>query len=234
MQMKRKPGNISPFVVVLFVAVAFLAMRFFFPLFMFMLIAGGVGLMYWLISEAVQVRQQRAEDRTPEGKLKRKISDIKEKRDHLAEELQSVQTDIQNLRTSISAERNVSETTRKESKELLRGFRQQRDLRMAKLNFYRTSLERLQSLLANYQLKEEIRKGRKRLRELESGQEESIADLEALSWDIRQDQLYLDTVEELEARLHLSDSPQSARRIQEELEAMTREMDARSRPEQDS
>ncbi len=226
MQMKRKPGNISPFVVVLFVAVAFLAMRFFFPLFMFMLIAGGIGLMYWLISEAVQARQQRAEDRTPEGKLKRKISDIKEKRDHLAEELQSVQTDIQNLRTSISAERNVSETTRKESKELLRGFRQQRDLRMAKLNFYRTSLERLQSLLANYQLKEEIRK--------ESGQEESIADLEALSWDIRQDQLYLDTVEELEARLHLSDSPQSARRIQEELEAMTREMDARSRPEQDS
>ena len=227
--------NFSPIHALILLAVMLLAMRFFFPLFMFLLIALSVGSVVWLVSLSVAEKKRRAEERTPAGRLKKKISDIRTKRDQLLDELKEVQSDIEKLRGKISGSgSNVAEATRRESKELLRGFRQQRDLRMAKLNFYRTSLERLEGLLSNYELTQEIRKGQKRLRELESGQEESIADLEALSWDIRQDQLYLDTVEELEARLHLSDSPQSARRIQEELEAMTRELDARDRSAEES
>lgn len=222
--------NFSPIYAFLLLAVMLLAMRFFFPLFMFLLIALSGGLLVWIVSQSVINRKRRAEERTPAGRIRKKIADIRTKRGKLLDELKDVQKDIEQLRAKVSSGKNVVESTRRDSKELLRGFRQQRDIRMAKLNFYRTSLDRLEGLLSNYELTQAIRKGRKRLRELESGQEESIADFEALSWDIRQDQLYLDTVEELEARLHLSDSPQSAQLIQEELEEMTRELDQRGAP----
>lgn len=211
----------------LLVVVMVLSMRFFFPLFLFLFIASTLMLLYLLVRQFQVSRRQQAFERTPAGRLSKKISEIREKRDQLLEELQSIHREIKELEKKLSSRQDISESTRRESREVLEGFRRQRDIRKTKLKFYNLSLGKLQGLLANYELSEQVRKGRKRLKELESEQVEEIAELEELRWDIEQDHLYLDSIEELEARLFSSDSLQSAERIQEELEALTRDLEGR-------
>ncbi len=190
-----------------------------------LVVAGLIYLGYRLLQYGRAQARRRAYERTTQGRIHRKLEQFRKSLQDNEAEMQEIRANIQELEQKVASTTGISDNYRRESGVLLAAFRSEHKLRQEKARFYESGVRKLQSLLNNLQLAEEIETKKERLRELRENHYEELARLEEMKSDLELDTTYLDTIEELSTRLLESRNVDDAEHLRLELEEMTRELD---------
>ncbi len=136
-------------------------------------------------------------------------------------QLETIRNDIRELREKLGDGRQLSLANKQESERLLKAFEREYRLRQTKEGFFKTCIEKLENLLFNQQMSEEIEAKKRRLLELQEDKYEELAELEALRYDLESDSYYVDAIDELSQKMIESRDYEQASGLQLELEKMT-------------
>ena len=207
------------------VALILITLRFipaFSFIFLMLLILAAAGfVVYYLWYYWRNRQQQSAYEDTVSGRIQAQLEECQSLRQKNELELKDIQSSIRELERNKAALSEMSETNRRESERLLKGFYQELKLRQTKNRFFRTAEEKLNNLLHNHQLEEQLNEKRQKLLELQEDKYEELAELEELRYNLVSDTAYLDTIDELSQQMKLSDSYEKASSLEEKLEEMT-------------
>jgi len=187
-----------------------------------------VGLIYLGYRAFVYSRdrtRRRAYERSTPGRIQQKLEQFRQALRDNEQEMKEIGENIRELEEKVASTSDISDNYRRESAELLNAFRSELKLRREKARFYDSGVRKLESLLHNLQLAEEIEAKKERLRQLRENHYEELARLETMKSDLEFDTTYLDTIEELSTRLLQSHDVDDAEHLRLELEEMTRELD---------
>jgi hypothetical protein len=139
-----------------------------------------------------------------------------------SDELDLINTSIKDIATQ-QAEK-LSESNRKELNRLLQEYKQERALRITKQRFLDASQEKLQNIIKNKQLADELARKKAELDAMREEQFEELAELENIQYDIETDVFYLDAIDELSEKMLLKSPSTSADTLKLELEKMTEKL----------
>ena len=190
------------------------------------MIVGAVGYFIYLGVAFLRNRRRReAFEKTTAGRIEVKLEECRMLYEKNEEEIENIRANIRELKDKMSGNFNISTHYEQESKELLSGFQSELNLRKAKGDFYQSCIRKLENLLRNYQLADELEQKKEQLRRLRENNYEELAQLEELKSDLEMDTTYLETIDELSLKMLESDTVDDAEHLRLELEEMTRELD---------
>jgi len=188
-------------------------------------ILGGLYLLYSLVSQLWQrLRETRRRD-TTESRIQDHLDNCRVLLEKNREEMGEINQSIRDLQSRMNQSADLPLRQRREAEEVLVGYRRELKLRKAKSSFYERCIIKLESLLNNQQLGFELEQKKKRLKELQEGHYEELADMEAMKSELEMEKHYLDTIESLSLKMLTSTTVDDAESLRLELEAMTRELD---------
>jgi len=227
--LKKNNSRINPILILIIFVAAFVAMRFIFVfrwiiLSGFVLIAGYFGVFYfWRFFQ--KKRREKTFRTSTEGIIDHRFTHCNSQISHHKKEMLEIQKNIAELESRLSASLDLPASTKKETHRLIGAFQNELKLRESKIAFFETCVEKLKTLLNNYQLTQELVEKQQKLKQLQEQHYEEIADLEELKSNIEYDKVYLETIENLSNRMLESNSVDDAENLQLELEKMTKELD---------
>ncbi len=227
--LKKNNSGIPPILILIIFVAAVVAMRFVFVfrwiiLSGFVLIAGYFGIFYlWKFVQ--KNRREKAFRTSTEGIVKHRLSHCSSQINHNKKEMLEIQKNIAELEARLGASIEVPASTKKETHRLIGAFQNELKLRESKISFFEICVEKLNTLLNNYQLTQELVEKQQKLKQLQEHHYDEIADLEELKSNIEYDKFYLETIESLSNRMLESNSVDDAENLQLELEQMTKELD---------
>jgi predicted membrane metal-binding protein len=207
------------------VAVILLAFRFLFVfrlLFLVVLLAAGVGFLGYFIYTYWKSKQEDAAfSGTVEGRIQAQLEECRTLQKQNQQDLNDIRNSIQDLEKGTKGVPQLSAANRSESDKLLAAFYREKKLRETKASFFETAQQRLESLLKNHRLEQQLNEKRQKLLELQEDKYEELAELEELRYNLVGDAAYLDTIDELSQEMRESKSYEQASGLQEKLEEMT-------------
>lgn len=195
------------------------ALSFIFLTLLMLAAAGFVAYYLWYYWRGRQ--EQSAFGDSVSGRIQAQLDECQALRQKNELELQDIQNSIRDLERHKASMADMSATNQRESERLLKGFYQELKLRQTKNRFFRTAEDKLNRLLHNHQLEEQLNEKRQKLLELQEDKYEELAELEELRYNLVSDTAYLDTIDELSQQMKLSDSYENASSLEEKLEEMT-------------
>lgn len=211
------------------VLLLFLAFRFFFfarMAILFGLVALVVGIFgYVLYQRMYKTIEVSPSQQKSLNAIWSRIMYCEEQLERLKEEIKDIRKDLIQLKKSTERQEDLTATNREETKRLIVAFENELRIREKKKQFFDTCLRKLKKLLRNQELAIDLAEKEGRLRQLQEGHYEDLAEMEALRSDLELDVFYLDTIESLSERMLLTTSTDEAEALQIELEKMTRELD---------
>ena len=139
-------------------------------------------------------------------------------------ELNEIQRNISDLKHKLELNPNAKPEAKIESQKLIKGFEEEKMLRMTKIGFYELCMTKLNSIIKNHQLAEEIKRKRKRLEKFQENNVEDVAEMESIKTFIDFEKTYLDTIDKLSLQVLESRSIQDAEELKLELKEITREL----------
>jgi hypothetical protein len=207
------------------VAVILLAFRFLFVfrlLFLVALLAAGVGFLGYFIYTYWKNKQEHSTfSDSVEGRIQAQLEECRTLQEQNHQDINDIRNSIQDLEKGAKGVPQLSAANRSESDKLLTAFYREKKLRETKAAFFETAQQRLESLLKNYRLEQQLNEKRQKLLELQEDKYEELAELEELRYNLVGDTAYLDTIDELSQEMRESKSYEQASGLQEKLEEMT-------------
>lgn len=180
---------------------------------------------YFLIKWIRKAWKNHKNNQSVEGGILQRQRHCRQQMEKLELEVQDIYLDILDLRAQLSPSFDIPNATRAETQRLITAFEKEQQLRRTKITFYRTCLNKLETLLKHYQLTKKLEHQQQKLKALQERNQNEIADLESFKSDIEYDKHYLDTIETLSLRMLDSSSVDDAEHLQLELIEMTKELD---------
>ena len=194
---------------------------------LFALFAGAVYGLYLAFRAARNKFRRSASRKTAVGQIEARLEQCRNLLEKTREEDADIQRNIQDLESKTASVPELYPQRRLESGKLLDDFRSESRLRRAKIAFFESCIRKLENLLHNHLLAQELETKRERLRQLRENQYEELAQLEAIRTELEMDAFYLQTIEELSTKMVKSATVDDAEHLRLELEEMTRELDER-------
>lgn len=182
-------------------------------------------LLYWGLSYSKRKRRRKAYEASIEGRVDQQLDRIHLLMEKNNEELLEIGSSIQSIIKKSSNTQELSFENKKEFEGLLKGYRQERKLREAKKDFFEACDRKLNGIISNQNLADELKLKKQKLLELREDQYEELAELETIKYDLETDIFYLDAIDELSEKMISSNSYESANNIQLELEKMAEQLD---------
>jgi len=139
-------------------------------------------------------------------------------------EIKVINTDIKELNGSLNSYHKVNAANKTEAQRLITAFEKERDLRQVKIDFFRTCIKKLGTLLHNHKLTEKLFAKKENLQKLKEKNLDDIANFESVKSDIAYEEGYLNTIDELSHRMYKSENLPDAELVKTELELMTKEL----------
>lgn len=194
----------------------------------FKLIVIGVSLLFGITFFVVSFIKNRKEKNALKDNF---YAQIEIKRQYILEriqdfqnELNEIQRNIYDLKNKLDLNPNAKIEAKKESHKLINGFEEEKKLRMAKIGFYELCMTKLNSIIKNHQLAEEIKQKRKKLEKFQENNIEDVAEMESIKTFIDYEKTYLDTIDKLSLQVLESRSIADAEELKLELKEITREL----------
>lgn len=194
------------------------------PLFFPMLLLMAIFLIGITIKGITGLFQKRAYSKTAEGSIQQQIKRCEEQIEKNSLEIQEIKTSIDDLEKGIDYTYEINEQSQKESKRLTQGFKNEMNLRKAKIEFYETCALKLKAILYNQQLVRKLEDKQKKLSKLQENHYEDLADMESMRNNVEYDQTHLSTIEELSLKMLNSNTLDSAKQLNLELIEITKEV----------
>lgn len=206
-------------------ALALLVISRFFPPLRFLLLGGlllasfacTVYVVYYYFQERKEQRQ-RAE--STQGQIEKWMARCEEQLERFNREVAGIEQSIDQLQEQLRITSNPDESTRLETNRVLEGLRREIELRHAKQHFFKECQERLDALLQNIRLQEELNQKKQQLRDLQDQQYDDLAEMEEIRWNLDQQSTYLQTIAELSQRAADTESIDHTEHLVKELERM--------------
>jgi ABC-type multidrug transport system fused ATPase/permease subunit len=177
---------------------------------------------YWLVQRWQQGKRAEQLASSVEGRAAMQLERLGSLSAKNSDELDLINTSIKDIATQ-QAEK-LSESNRKELNRLLQEYKQERALRITKQRFLDASQEKLQNIIKNKQLADELARKKAELDAMREEQFEELAELENIQYDIETDVFYLDAIDELSEKMLLKSPSTSADTLKLELEKMTEKL----------
>ncbi|MEZ5043707.1 MAG: hypothetical protein R2828_27670 [Saprospiraceae bacterium] len=211
------------------IVLAFMLLRFF-PFFRLVLMALlFLAMLVFLILSLTNSYQKRKEDkafkRSTIGQVKIRIDYCGSQIEKNKGELEQIKRDIQELERNLDAGIEIAPQHKKEGASLIEAFRSELQLRETKISFFETCVRKLEILLHNHTIAQQITEKKKALEQLKENHYEELAAMEALRTQVEMDTHYLNTIRELSSQMFLSQTVDDALLLKVELEKMTSELE---------
>jgi len=139
-------------------------------------------------------------------------------------ESDEIEQNILEIKQKLNSNMSIHEATLKDSETLIRGFEKELDLRLAKLEFYKTCRAKLHNIQYNKDLADDLKRKKDKLQQLQEDHFEDLAEMERLRSDMEYDRTYIDTINKLSRRMAESTTLDSAHALYKELKLITQEL----------
>ncbi len=161
---------------------------------------------------------------TNDGRMIAYVEECEEQIKQNQKEVDKINKDIKELKATLNTQFQIAPERKLESEMLIADFENEVKLRAAKIEFFKTCKEKLNTLLYNQKLSKTLAAKKEELEKLKEQHFDDIAPMEALASDIEHDKMYLESIEDLKFRIESSKSADSALELRSELIQMTKEL----------
>lgn len=211
------------------IVATFFLMRFF-PFLRFVLIAllllVALGFSIMGLITFIQKKQKDREfKRTTVGQVRNRIEYCRNQIQKNKNELEQIRQDIRELERDLDAGIEIAPQHKREGESLIEGFRSEFKLRQTKIGFFEACVQKLEVLIHNHNIAQQLVEKKKALEQLKENHYEELAAMEELRTQVEMDTHYLNTIRELSTQMFLSQTVDDALLLKLELEKMTSELD---------
>ncbi len=184
-----------------------------------------LGAIAFFIFRTIVERREKAElANSFYGQIEIKRQDIQSSIEQYRKELNEIQRSISDLNKKLELNPNATAEAKKESMRIITGFEEEKKLRMTKIGFYELCMTKLNSIIKNHQLAEDIKSKRAKLEKFQENNVEDVAEMESIKTFIDYEKTYLDTIDKLSLKVLESRSIQTAEELKLELREITKEL----------
>ncbi|HKK76030.1 MAG TPA: hypothetical protein VJ953_13210 [Saprospiraceae bacterium] len=177
---------------------------------------------YWIVQRWQRRKAQQRISASVEGRAQLQLERLEDLTEKNKEELSLINESIRDI--IAQQEEKLSESNRKELNRLLSEYQQERTMRLTKKKFLDASQGKLQNILKNKALADDLARKKAELDAMREEQFEELAELENIQYDIETDVFYLDAIDELSEKMQLKSPSTSAETLKLELEKMTEKL----------
>lgn len=185
------------------------------------LVLGG----YWLWKYVREKRVKRAYLESVEGMIETRLMQCEHQIEYNRAQVDDIQSSIAELQRKLDSAQDLSPGILQETKELIKSFREELQLRESKLSFFETCRTKLERMLRHHELSKDIETKKEKLRALRESNYDDLAQMEELRANVEMEVLHLDTIENLSRRIVESTTYSDAERLRTELNEMTESLD---------
>ena len=139
-------------------------------------------------------------------------------------EINDIESNIEEINQQLSDASNLSPKNMEKSKQVLEGFTKEKDLRLAKSEFYQTAIKKLNLLLKNHQWAEGLEEKKNTLEGLRQHHYEDLATMEEIKYSVHAEEEYVHTIDSLSLKILDSTSLDDTKLVKEELEKIIEEL----------
>ncbi len=139
-------------------------------------------------------------------------------------EINDIESNIEEINQQLSDASNLSPKNMEKSKQVLEGFTKEKDLRLAKSEFYQTAIKKLNLLLKNHQWAEGLEEKKNTLEGLRQHHYEDLATMEEIKYSVHAEEEYVHTIDSLSLKILDSTSLDDTKLVKEELEKIIQEL----------
>ena len=169
-------------------------------------------------------RQEKAEERSYAaslpGQIQARIEQCESQIERLRAEIKKIAGSRKDLEQQLRKGSDVPAPMRQKTESILRGFKQEQEVRQSKIRFYRQCVEKLQKILRQHELLAAVEQKKEELDTLREKHYDEIADMEQLRWDVEREETYLSTIQDLSTRMQQSSEVEEVLHLQKELDKM--------------
>ncbi len=182
------------------------------------------GITFFIVRQIRRRRMNKAFKNDFYGQIELKRQQILTSISNYQNELNEIQRSIYDLKHKLELNPNAKMEAKRETQKLIRGFDEEKKLRMSKIGFYELCMTKLNSIIKNHQLAEEIKQKRKKLEKFQENNIDDVAEMESVKTFIDFEKTYLETIDKLSLQVIESRSIQDAEELKLELKEITREL----------
>ncbi len=210
------------------IAVFLVLSLFYRPLFFLVLVLVGLlafgGGLFLFFRQLYTYRQQGRRKHSTEGIISRQLSLCGSEIDKNKQEIKEIEGSISELETELSRSDELITPNWKSSQRILDGFKNEKELRLAKIDFYKTCQSKLETLQYNHDFAKRLEDKQDKLNKLKEAHHEDLAAMESLRTELEYNKQYLETIEVLSLRMLEINTLDSAQQLQKELKTITGEI----------
>ena len=140
------------------------------------------------------------------------------------EELGEIEQNLSEIAASQRQAQALNPQTHEESERLRTAFEREKRLRLTKIGFYETCRAKLENLLYNQMVAQQLAEKQNKLSQLQEGHHEDLAKMEQLRTELDYEKDFLESIGQLSLRMADSHSLDAAEELQLELEEITKEL----------
>ncbi|MBK7477810.1 MAG: hypothetical protein IPI11_18070 [Haliscomenobacter sp.] len=176
---------------------------------------GAVAVLVWGIIDLIRIRKaQRRFQESPEGWIDNLKQQCASWLHQNRLELQGIESNIRDLKKAMDLKQGRPDA---ESGTILKGFEQERQLRLVRISFFQSCLEKLDTLMQRRELARLLEEKKKRLRELRENPVEDLLAGERQEEAPGQETLELETIQTLVERMQGLTDWEEAEKLEREM-----------------
>jgi len=142
----------------------------------------------------------------------------------LENDLVEINQTMNDLKAQLNGEFPLSEEATAETNHLLEAFREEKELRLQKIEFFKTIKEQVLEMIYKQEVHERLKDQRKRLSELRAEHLDDLAEMESLKHNIAFDQANISTLQKLQMRMACTNKLNKVNAIRQEFEDLMKEL----------
>ncbi len=144
----------------------------------------------------------------------------------LEKDLVEVEQTMNDLRAQLSSDFPLSDEALVETNNLLEAFGEEKELRLQKIEFFKTIKEQVLAMIYSQEVNERLKDKRKRLSELRAEHLDDLAEMESLKHNIAFDQANIATLQKLQMRMACTNKLDKVNAIRIEFDNLMNEIRA--------
>ncbi len=183
-----------------------------------------LGTLIGVIFYFLKVALSRGKANSIEGKIEKLQKECTSQIEKHRQEIRDIRNNIRDLEQQLYKGQNVNPRSQKESERILKGFRQEQQLRETKISFYETCRAKLENIVYNQQLAQQLAEKQEKLNQLQEEHHEDLARMEQLRSEVAYEKDFLESIGQLSLRMADSNSLDKAEELQLELHAITMDL----------
>ncbi|MCB0661571.1 MAG: hypothetical protein KDC24_02435 [Saprospiraceae bacterium] len=144
--------------------------------------------------------------------------------EQLNKELKAIDNSLEELEKELLQTADLPKATVAKTQALITSFKEEKELRLAKIRFYVACREKLEMLHRNHTLTRSLQSKMEQLKQLKESHYEELAEMESLRSDVNYQQGFFESFDQLSLRVLNTESIRDTELLHKELEKMVDEI----------